>query len=88
MTNRINKYEIARLVIQLNYGQDWGIPTIIREIDRSIQWAWDNWDDDIINTYYTGEKPSLPTEVFIYEWVENEDFQADGFDMEELLNLF
>ena len=83
----INRDEIASLVIQLNYGSNGNVPSIIRKIDDAIQWAWDNWDSNILKTYYEGEKPSLPTESFIYQWVDNEDFEADGYDMEELSQL-
>jgi hypothetical protein len=84
---KINRDEVERLVIQINHGTNGNVPTIIREIDEAIQWAWDNWGEDIVGTYYIGEKPSLPTELFIKDWVENEDFEADGFDIEQLAEL-
>lgn len=61
--------------------------TIIK-IDDAIQWSWNHWDENIISTYYTGDKPELPTADFIENWVENEDFEADGYDVEYLKYLF
>lgn len=58
------------------------------KIDDAIQWSWNHWEEDIISTYYTGKKPELPTTEFIEEWVENEDFEADGYDVEYLKELF
>jgi hypothetical protein len=86
-TMKINKDEIAGLVIQINHGSNGNVPPIVRKIDQAVQWAWDNWDDNIVSTYYEGEKPSLPTESFIRQWVENEDFEADGYNMELLAEI-
>lgn len=83
----INKDLIAGLIFQINHGSNGNVPSIIRKIDEAVQWAWDNWDANITETYYEGEKPSIPTEEFINQWVENEDFEADGYDMEELAQL-
>lgn len=83
----INRDQIKKLVMRLNYVGSAFVPSIIKKIDESIHWAWDNWEDSIIQKYYVGEKPSLPTEQFIYEWIENEDFEADGYNIQELTNL-
>lgn len=82
------KQEVIGLLISLNHGVGIGIiPEQIRKIDESVCWAWDNWDENIVSTYYSGEKPKFPTEDFINQWVENEDFEADGFDIEFLKTL-
>lgn len=61
----------------------------LERIDEAIQWSWNHWDEDIITTYYNGDKkPELPTTEFIEEWVENEDFEADDYDVEYLKELF
>jgi len=57
-------------------------------IDAAIQYAWNNWDEEIVSTYYTGDKPELPTSEFIIEWIENTDFEADGYDVEYLKEQF
>lgn len=59
------------------------------KIDDAIQWAWNHWNKELIDTYYSGDKkPELPTTEFIEEWVENADFEADGYDVEYLKELF
>lgn len=59
------------------------------KIDDAIQWAWNHWNKELIDTYYSGDKkPELPTTEFIEEWVENEDFEADDYDVEYLKELF
>ena len=61
---------------------------ILDKISTSIQWAWDNWSTDVMKTYYEGEKPKYPTEDFTTQWVNNNDFEADGYDEEFLKRLF
>lgn len=59
------------------------------KIDDAIQWAWNHWNKELIDTYYSGDKkPELPTTEFIEEWVENEDFEAEDYDVEYLKELF
>lgn len=46
-----------------------------REYDMltdAIWWAWENWDADVLATYYEGEKPEEPTSAFREQWVYNE----------------
>ena len=52
---------------------------ILYKISTAIQWAWDNWDASIVETYYEGDKPKYPTEDFTTQWVNNNDFEADGY---------
>lgn len=62
---------------------------VLQRIDDAIQYSWNEWDESIIASYYGGdEKPELPTSEFIIEWIENEDFEADGYDVEYLKELF
>lgn len=82
------KTEIVRLVNALNNDTALGqIPNEVRKIDAAIQSAWDTWDDDIVATFYNHEKPARPTMSFIYQWVENEDLEQAGFDMDVLRGL-
>lgn len=61
----------------------------LQRIASSIQYSWNEWDESIIASYYGGdEKPELPTDDFIENWVENEDFEVDGYDVEYLKYLF
>lgn len=61
---------------------------IFNKISDGVEYAWNNWDDDIIATYYEGEKPEFSPINFIENWIDNEDFEADGYDVEELKELF
>lgn len=58
------------------------------KISEAVNYAWNNWDQEILRTYYEGEKPEQPTEEFINNWVDNEDFEADGYDVDRLKELF
>lgn len=82
------KIEIARQLNQLNNGSFGVFSDTLRNIDNVVQWAWENWDKDVISSYYLGEKPERPTENFINEWVDNADFEADGYNVENLIDLF
>ena len=50
---------------------------IFDRIECDIQQAWEIWDDNILKSYYNGEKPEEPTDEFAEQWIENEDFEAD-----------
>lgn len=58
------------------------------KISEAVDYAWKNWDEEVLQTYYEGDKPEQPTEEFINQWVENEDFEADGYDVEHLKEIF
>ncbi len=60
----------------------------IDKISEGIDYAWNNWDENILETYYEGEKPIDPTESFITQYVENEDFEANGYDVDYLEEIF
>lgn len=83
------KDEIASNLIRYQNGT--ANPNLIEKIQpiyNAVFWAWENWDKDVIATFYESEKPESPTEEFIYQWVENEDFEADGYNIEELKEIF
>lgn len=62
---------------------------VFNEISDAVDYAWNNWDESIISTYHEGiEKPEYPTPEFIEQWIENEDFEAAGYDVDRLKNLF
>jgi len=55
--------------------------SMFKKITDAINYAYENWDANIIATYKTKEE-------FVQNWIENEDFEADGFDVERLISLF
>lgn len=61
---------------------------IIDRVRASIEYAWKNWDEDVIASYYAGDKPQDPNDAFIQNWIENEDFEAAGFDKDYLKTIF
>jgi hypothetical protein len=43
------------------------------QITDAINWAWDNWEESVLSSYYVdGSKPAAPTYDFREEWVKNE----------------
>lgn len=61
-----------------------------REYDKvtdAIFWAWDNWEESVLKSYYTGEKPTEPTEQFRRQWLENE-FNAVPENYEDLFESY
>lgn len=63
----------------------------IDKISAAISWAWANWSTHITDSYYFGntqEKPAAPQADFITDWIENEDFEADRYDVYYLKELF
>lgn len=60
----------------------------IDKISDGVEYAWKNWDADITATYYSGDKPETAPANFIENWVDNEDLEADGYDVERLKDLF
>lgn len=61
---------------------------VITNIKAAIDYAWNNWDEKIITTYFEGEKPEFANVEFITNWLDNSDLEADGFDVEKLKELF
>lgn len=83
------KLEIIRQLNALNNGNVFGqLGETICKIDKTLCLAWDNWDEDIVRIFYEFDKPKYPTEDFITAWVENEDFEASGYNLNELINEF
>ncbi len=57
--------------------------SLAAQVDENISWAWDNWEEDILKDFYTGEKPENYTEDFRDNWIDNEDFETE---LEQLNN--
>jgi len=61
----------------------------IEKVSEGIEYAWNHWDADIVATYYnTLIKPLFATNEFIENYIENEDFEANGFDVKTIKTIF
>lgn len=79
---------IASAIIDLNWTSEQF--NLLDKIRTSIYWAWGNWENEVLKDFYSGEKPEDPTEEFIQDWVNNEDFSEDfGEEFEQdLIEMF
>ena len=82
------KMTIANNLINGNWNLTSAQNAQMSKITHAVDYAWNNWDEEVLKTYYEGEKPQQPTEEFINNWVDNEDFEADGYDVEHLEEIF
>jgi hypothetical protein len=58
-------------------------------IRNMIQEAWEIWPDDATKEFWGQQlKPANYTGSFAENWIDNEDFDADGYDEQELDHLF
>ena len=52
--------------------------SLASQVNECIQWAWDDWDDDLTAPYYEGTiKPDCYTKSFMEFWIDNENFEED-----------
>ena len=58
--------------------------SMLNKISEGIDYAWNNWDKDIVEAYYVGENPSSVNVEFIKDYINNQDFNTDGFDEDYL----
>ena len=71
---------IATLFIN-NYGIN-NFYQITDLVQNCISEAWDNWSDDLTKEFWGSKrKPKSFTDSFRDSWIENNDFEADGFDV-------
>lgn len=86
------KENIAAFLIKGYYGVSHYKLKILDKISDAIYYAWENWDDEnVLQDFYDGTKgvkPVEPTDEFIQHWIDNEDFEADGFDENQLKEMF
>lgn len=82
------KNTIARNLINGNHSLSAEQQKQQDRISAAIEYAWNHWDNEIVATYYEGEKPQFANADFIENWVDNEDFEADGYDVDRLKELF
>lgn len=54
---------------------------LLTKIEDAVNYAFENWDKKIIDTYKSKKE-------FVENWIENEDFEADGFDEKRIIKLF
>ena len=70
----MNKQEFETLVQEVLAPRN--LQTVkTQAIYDNIVWAWENWEDVIVDTYFQGEKPEAPTEEFVRMWLENEPME-------------
>ena len=63
--------------------------SVLDGIRNKIQEAWELWDDETTSPFWESEKkPSHYTYSFADNWIDNEDFDADGYDENALDELF
>lgn len=77
--------EIASAIIALGWSDKEYY--LLSQTRLDIQWAWENWEDELLKRFYKGEKPEDPTENFVYDFCDNEDF-AETFSLEFEKELF
>lgn len=82
------KNTIASNLINGNYSLSPAQQRAHDSISAAIDYAWNNWDADILATYYVGEKPETANTAFITNWIENEDLEADGYNVDLLEEIF
>lgn len=41
-------------------------------LSECIDYAWNNWEESIISTYYVGQKPRYANDKFIINWIDDE----------------
>lgn len=71
--NTITRNNIAEAIIAKNWTDEQF--NLLDKISSNIYWSWENWEDDILQEFYEGEKPEDPTEAFIKDFCYNEDFE-------------
>ena len=82
------KTTIANNLIAGNFSLNSSQNAEMSKISEAVNYAWNNWDDSVLRTFYAGVKPKSPTEDFVLQWVENNDFEADGYDVQHLKEIF
>lgn len=81
-TDFLKRAIIYDRTLQNNYPE---LYRTFNKVEMMIEQAWTLWDDEITSPYWDGkEKGEEPTDSFSEFWLENEDFEADGFDIKTL----
>jgi hypothetical protein len=42
------------------------------QLTDGITFAWENWEQNVLATFFTGNKPEKPPTLFVSEWIETE----------------
>lgn len=62
---------------------------ILERICDDIDYAWNMWPHEDLSQYFvTGGKPTTVPIAFISDWIYDEDFEADGYDVDLLHSLW
>lgn len=83
------KKSIIKNLIHGSYNLSAAQYMVLEKIRASIDFAWGDWEPELLASYYIGSKPEKPTTKFITTWVTLEDFTASGYNevyLEELFN--
>ena len=74
------KKSIIKNLIHDSYNLSAAQYMVLEKIRASIDFAWGDWEPELLSFYYMGSKPEKPTTKFITTWVTLEDFTASGYN--------
>ncbi|MDM1452210.1 hypothetical protein [Myroides odoratimimus] len=66
--------ELKNSLSELSHVND---GSLAAQVNENIQWAWDNWEEEVVKSFYTGDKPEKYNEDFMKDWIDNEDFDTE-----------
>ena len=82
------KKSIIKNLIHGSYNLSATQYMVLEKVRASIDFAWSDWEPELLSFYHHGNKPEKPTTNFISTWVEHEDFHASGYNEGYLKELF
>lgn len=82
------KKSILKNLIHGSYNLSAAQYMLLEKVRASIDFAWADWEPELLSSYYHGDKPEKPTTSFITTWIDLEDFKASGYNEDYLKELF
>ncbi len=82
------KKSIIKNLIHGSYNLSAAQYMVLEKVRASIDFAWTDWEPELLAPYYNGNKPEKATASFITTWIELEDFKASGYNEDYLIELF
>ncbi|RYF90671.1 MAG: hypothetical protein EOO03_03150 [Chitinophagaceae bacterium] len=82
------KKNLIKNLIHGSYNLSAAQYMVLEKVRNAIDFAWNDWEVELLASHYDGEKPERPTHSFIALWVELEDFSASGYNESHLQELF
>lgn len=82
------KKNITKNLIHGSYNLSAAQYMVLEKVRAAIDFAWGDWEPELLSSYYQGDKPEKATSNFISTWVELEDFAASGYNENYLQELF